>query len=96
MKKYTNDNVKLFCHYDYRRVRTRLYFTSESHLHTLLNVLRFASTDTSSTAINPLSAKGIQIISYASELCYLTQIVIRLFENTSKDIDDPKRYRIEM
>ncbi|CAN0477559.1 unnamed protein product [Laminaria digitata] len=23
-----------------RRVRTRLYFTSESHLHTIINVLR--------------------------------------------------------
>jgi hypothetical protein len=25
-----------------RRIRTHLYFTSESHLHTVLNVLRFA------------------------------------------------------
>jgi inositol hexakisphosphate/diphosphoinositol-pentakisphosphate kinase len=24
-----------------RRVRTRLYFTSESHLHSMLNVMRF-------------------------------------------------------
>jgi len=79
-----------------RRVRTRLYFTSESHLHTLLNVLRFASSDPSSKATNPLSLKGIEIVSNAPELCYLTQIVIRLFENTSKDENDPKRFRIEI
>lgn len=36
------------------------------------------------------------IISSTPELCYLTQIVIRLFENTNKREDDPKRYRIEI
>ncbi len=59
-------------------------------------MLRFASSDPSSKATNPLSAKGIEIVSNAPELCYLTQIVIRLFENTSKEVDDPKRFRIEI
>ena len=72
-----------------RRVRTRLYFTSESHLHTLLNVLRFNKTSL-------LSSRGREIVSMAPELCYLTQIVFRLFENTKKDIDDPKRFRVEI
>lgn len=30
------------------------------------------------------------------ELCYLTQIVFRLFEDPKKDISDPKRFRIEI
>lgn len=32
-----------------RRVRTRLYFTSESHLHTFLNVLRSVKVKVMST-----------------------------------------------
>ena len=92
-----NSGQILFYHtMNCRRIRTRLYFTSESHLHTLLNVLRFASTDSSSKAKNPLSQEGVEIISNASELCYLTQIVIRLFENASKKYDDPKRFRVEI
>jgi len=78
-----------------RRVRSRLYFTSESHLHTLLNVLRFPSSKEDSVP-SPLSKKGHEILANASELCYLTQVVIRLFEDTQKPSDDPKRFRVEI
>jgi hypothetical protein len=78
-----------------RRVRSRLYFTSESHLHSLLNVLRFPSSKEGCVR-SPLSFKGLQILADASELCYLTQVVIRLFEDTQKPSDDPKRFRIEI
>lgn len=78
-----------------RRIRTRLYFTSESHLHTLLNVLRFPSKAPGAKR-SPLSRRGVNIISSAPELCYLTQVIIRLFENKTKDVSDPKRFRIEI
>lgn len=78
-----------------RRIRTRLYFTSESHLHTLLNVLRFPSKAPGAKK-SPLSRRGVNIISSAPELCYLTQVIIRLFENKAKDTNDPKRFRIEI
>merc|ERR1719401_1506797 len=74
-----------------RRVRSRLYFTSESHLHSLINVLRFPSIIPS-----PLSLKGLEILANASELCYLTQVVMRLFEDTQKPSEDPRRFRVEI
>ena len=78
-----------------RRVRTRLYFTSESHLHTLLNVLRFTYNDPRSSSF-ALSKRGRDIVDRTPELCYLTQIVFRLFEDPKKDIHDPKRFRLEI
>ena len=78
-----------------RRVRSRLYFTSESHLHSLLNVLRISSFKENCVK-SPLSAQGQQILADASELCYLTQVVMRLFEDPQKPLDDPKRFRVEI
>lgn len=78
-----------------RRVRTRLYFTSESHLHTLLNVLRFTYNDPRSSSF-VLSKRGRDIVDRTPELCYLTQIVFRLFEDPKKDAADPKRFRLEI
>jgi inositol hexakisphosphate/diphosphoinositol-pentakisphosphate kinase len=75
-----------------RRIRTRLYFTSESHLHTMLNVLRFASSDGEEI----LSGPGLEFINQTPELCYLTQVVFRLFEDTVRSMEDPRRFRIEI
>eukprot|EP01041_Mallomonas_annulata_P000219 gene219-400_t len=71
-----------------RSVRTRLYFTSESHLHTILNVLRYAS-DTNVCAFSP---EGCVALEEAEELSYLTGIVFRLFV----DRFDPSMYRCEI
>jgi hypothetical protein len=59
-----------------RSVRTRLYFTSESHLHTLLNVLRYPGND----AKQIISGDVTNALESVAELSYMTQIVIRLFE----------------
>lgn len=67
-------------------VRTRLYFTSESHLHTLLNVFRY------STSPQVICKEGLEQLDEVAELSYLTQIVIRLFEDRS----DPCRFHCEM
>lgn len=78
-----------------RCVRTRLYFTSESHLYTLLNVLMYSGTspDYKDSCLSP---EGRKIIEETAELSYLTQITIRLFDIPSKDISDPDRFRCEI
>jgi len=77
-----------------RRVRTRLYFTSESHLHTLVNVLRFMPLLPGGKPV--IDEEGAKALSSVSELCYLTHIVIRVFENSSKPLDSPNRFRVEL
>lgn len=63
----------------------------------VLNVLRFESTKENSVTVpSPLSERGRKILANASELCYLTQVVIRLFEDTQKAPEDPKRFRVEI
>lgn len=69
-------------------MRTRLYFTSESHLHTLLNVLRYPS-DGKACAFSP---EGLKLLDETQELSYLTQVIIRLFE----DRIDPSKFRCEI
>lgn len=74
-----------------RQVRTRLYFTSESHMHSLLNVLRFSNIRHSEEWNNSMAK-----LSATSELDYLTHIVFRLYERFDVDPGNPERFRIEL
>ncbi|KAL7100829.1 hypothetical protein ACP275_08G019500 [Erythranthe tilingii] len=80
-----------------RHVRTRLYFTSESHIHSLMNVLRYCNLDESLQGEDSLVCdSALERLCKTKELDYMSQIVLRLFENTEVALEDPKRFRIEM
>ncbi|KAK2966944.1 hypothetical protein RJ640_002129 [Escallonia rubra] len=80
-----------------RHVRTRLYFTSESHIHSLMNVLRYCNLDESLLGEASLVCdNALERLYRTKELDYMSYIVLRMFENTEVALEDPKRYRIEM
>ncbi|GMP30465.1 hypothetical protein CsSME_00005126 [Camellia sinensis var. sinensis] len=80
-----------------RHVRTRLYFTSESHIHSLMNVLRYCNLDESLQGEDSLVCRSaLERLHKTKELDYMSYIVLRMFENTEVALEDPKRFRIEM
>lgn len=80
-----------------RHVRTRLYFTSESHIHSLMNVLRYCNLDDSLLGEDSLVCdNALERLYRTKELDYMSYIVLRMFENTEVALEDPKRFRIEM
>ncbi|XP_063842119.1 inositol hexakisphosphate and diphosphoinositol-pentakisphosphate kinase 2-like isoform X8 [Scylla paramamosain] len=77
-----------------RHVRTRLYFTSESHIHSLLTVLRFGG-----LIDNPKDEQWNRAMDYigaVSELNYLSQIVVMLYEDPTKDPSSDSRFHVEL
>lgn len=81
-----------------RHVRTRIYFTSESHVHSLINVLRFCHLGEDGTAVRePLvSPEAEDLLKHATELDYMTHLVFRMFENKRVPVDSPERFRMEV
>ena len=76
-----------------RTVYTRMYFTSESHIHGILNVLRYGSSSTGQRAVTDA---GLAALDAVTEYDYLSHILLRMYENTSYDITDHKRFRVEL
>ncbi|KAK9090611.1 hypothetical protein Sjap_023788 [Stephania japonica] len=80
-----------------RHVRTRLYFTSESHIHSLMNVLRYCNLDDSLQEEDSLVCySALDRLFKTRELDYMSYIVFRLFENTEVALEDQKKFRVEM
>ncbi len=58
-------------------MRTRIYFTSESHIHSLVNVLRWAHIRGGPSAAPLLSPEACRLLDSILELDYLTHVVFR-------------------
>lgn len=76
-----------------KMVYTRMYFTSESHIHGILNVLRYGY---SSSGLRAVTEDGMKALDEVPEYDYLSHILLRLFENDLYDINDPRRFRVEL
>ncbi|XP_034956106.1 inositol hexakisphosphate and diphosphoinositol-pentakisphosphate kinase 2 isoform X9 [Zootoca vivipara] len=77
-----------------RHVRTRLYFTSESHVHSLLSTLRFGSLCDPSK--DEQWKRAMDYLNAVSELNYMTQIVIMLYEDPNKELSSEERFHVEL
>uniref|UniRef100_A0A673HA38 Inositol hexakisphosphate and diphosphoinositol-pentakisphosphate kinase n=1 Tax=Sinocyclocheilus rhinocerous TaxID=307959 RepID=A0A673HA38_9TELE len=77
-----------------RHVRTRLYFTSESHVHSLLSVLRYGAL--CDEARDEQWKRAMDYLKIVSELNYMTQIVIMLYEDPNKDPSSEDRFHVEL
>ncbi|KAG8440584.1 hypothetical protein GDO86_006364 [Hymenochirus boettgeri] len=77
-----------------RHVRTRLYFTSESHVHSLLSIFRYGGLLDESN--DQQWKRAMDYLSAVSELNYMTQIVIMLYEDNNKDPASEERFHVEL
>ncbi|XP_072439718.1 inositol hexakisphosphate and diphosphoinositol-pentakisphosphate kinase 2 [Chiloscyllium punctatum] len=77
-----------------RHVRTRLYFTSESHVHSLLSILRYGAL--CNEVKDEQWKRAMGYLNYTSELNYMTQIVIMLYEDPNKDPSSEERFHVEL
>uniref|UniRef100_UPI003AAD914C inositol hexakisphosphate and diphosphoinositol-pentakisphosphate kinase 2 isoform X4 n=1 Tax=Centroberyx gerrardi TaxID=166262 RepID=UPI003AAD914C len=77
-----------------RHVRTRLYFTSESHVHSLLSILRYGSLCDETK--DDQWKRAMDYLKVVSELNYMTQIVIMLYEDPNKDPSSEERFHVEL
>uniref|UniRef100_A0A5S6Q9R2 Inositol hexakisphosphate and diphosphoinositol-pentakisphosphate kinase n=1 Tax=Trichuris muris TaxID=70415 RepID=A0A5S6Q9R2_TRIMR len=77
-----------------RHVRTRLYFTSESHIHSLMNLVQFG------TLLEPPLDKqwenALKFLSSVTEYNYMAQMVLMLYEDTAKDPRAEDRFHVEL
>ncbi|XP_030582065.1 inositol hexakisphosphate and diphosphoinositol-pentakisphosphate kinase 1, partial [Archocentrus centrarchus] len=77
-----------------RHVRTRLYFTSESHVHSLLSIFRYGGLLDEEK--DQQWKRAMDYLSAVSELNYMTQIVIMLYEDNNKDLSSEERFHVEL
>ncbi len=84
-------------------IKTRVYFTSESHLHTVVSALRFINVQgIAGEGGKGKKSKGIfdsdeqKAIDNMPEFDYLTQIVVKVFEDKTARLHSPERFFVQI
>ncbi|KRZ07440.1 Inositol hexakisphosphate and diphosphoinositol-pentakisphosphate kinase [Trichinella zimbabwensis] len=78
----------------FRHVRTRLYFTSESHIHSLMNLLQFGGLF--EYPYDNQWKSALNFLSSVTEYNYMAQLVLMLYEDTTKDARSEDRFHVEL
>uniref|UniRef100_A0A914P998 Inositol hexakisphosphate and diphosphoinositol-pentakisphosphate kinase n=1 Tax=Panagrolaimus davidi TaxID=227884 RepID=A0A914P998_9BILA len=78
-----------------RHVRTRLYFTSESHIHTLMNLIRYGGL---CTPDDQKWQRAMKFLSSVTEFNYMTQVVLMVYEDSRSEAgkEGTDRFHIEL
>uniref|UniRef100_A0A1I7ZMN2 Inositol hexakisphosphate and diphosphoinositol-pentakisphosphate kinase n=1 Tax=Steinernema glaseri TaxID=37863 RepID=A0A1I7ZMN2_9BILA len=78
-----------------RHVRTRLYFTSESHIHTLMNLIRYGGL---CSVDDKKWQRAMNFLSSVTEFNYMTQVVLMVYEDSRADSTKTgkERFHIEL
>lgn len=77
-------------------MRTRLYFTSASHLYSLLNVIKFGLNIQSQHDRISKTKSVPSLDDLTLRMDFLSGIYFRVFENLIVDEDDPARFKLEI
>lgn len=77
----------------WRHIRTRLYFTSASHMYTLLHTLKHG---VDSILIDGRDIETKKKLDNILRLDFMSGFVFRLFENLSVNEGDPSRFKLEI
>uniref|UniRef100_A0A0R3RT95 Inositol hexakisphosphate and diphosphoinositol-pentakisphosphate kinase n=1 Tax=Elaeophora elaphi TaxID=1147741 RepID=A0A0R3RT95_9BILA len=78
-----------------RHVRTRLYFTSESHIHTIMNLIKYGGL---CKVDDKKWQRAMHFLSSVTEYNYMTQVVLMVYEDsrTASTKQGTDRFHIEL
>lgn len=77
----------------WRHVRSHFYFTSASHMYTLLNTLKLG---VGSILIDEEDKRVKDSLDDILRLDFMSHFVFRLFENLNVEEEDPSRFNLEI
>ena len=75
-----------------RHVKSRFYFTCASHIYALLNIIGYGY----NSILTHNNKKSFEEMKNIFDFDYCSHIIFRLFEDLNVDLQNPKRFRLEI